>query len=344
MEDARGGVRIAVLGASSVARRRMLPALRDLPGTTLVAVASRSRDKAEAFAGEFGCVAVHGYADLVDRPDVDAVYVSVPNGLHHTWVSRLLEHGKHVLAEKPLTTSVADTADLLAAAAGRGLVLRENITFVHHGLHRRVAELVAAGRIGELRHVDASFCFPPLPRTDVRYDASLGGGSLLDAGIYPVRLAQHFLGDALAVAGSVLREDTATGVDVAGSAVLAAATGQTATVTFGFEHSYGSYYTLWGSAGRLFVDRAFTPPVTWSPVVRIVGQDHAEEITLAAEHQFAASAQSFVAAIRAARVAGTDIDHDTVTATTTRTAELLAAINDGAHRAAPRGQGDGHRR
>jgi NDP-hexose-3-ketoreductase len=343
MDGPNSPVRVGVLGASSIAWRRMLPVLSDLPGATLVAVASRSADKAARFAEEFGCSAVHGYENLVDRPDIDAVYVSVPNGLHLRWVSCLLSQDKHVLAEKPLTTSVADTTDLLRTADKRGLVLRENITFVHHGLHRRVAELVDAGRIGELRHVDAAFCFPPLAPTDVRYDPALGGGALLDAGIYPVRLAQYFLGDSLVVAGSVLRCGD-TGVDVAGSAVLAAGTGQTATVTFGFEHGYGSYYTLWGSAGRLSVDRAFTPPATWSPVVRIVGQDHAEERTLPAEHQFAASAAAFVAAVRTARDGGTDADHDAVARTTTHTAELLARIGEDAHRTGGGGRAGGHRR
>ncbi|MBM7442935.1 Gfo/Idh/MocA family protein [Streptomyces sp. HB132] len=327
-----GPVRIGVLGASSIAWRRTLPALREVPDSTVVAVASREKDKAERFAARFDCAAVHGYEALLERDDIDAVYVSVPNSLHHQWVHRLLMCGKHVLAEKPLTTRPADTAALVELAAHRRLVLRENIAFVHHGLHRRVAELVGAGRIGRLRHIDAAFCFPPLPETDVRYRADLGGGALLDAGLYPVRLAQYFLGNELTVAGAVLREDPAAGVDVAGSAVLAAATGETVTLSFGFEHSYGASYTLWGSSGRLSVDRAFTPPPTMAPLIRIDEQDHAEEITLPAEHQFARSAESFVKAVSRSRSSGSDPDHDAWAATALRTAELLDRIATTAHR------------
>jgi dTDP-3,4-didehydro-2,6-dideoxy-alpha-D-glucose 3-reductase len=338
-----GPVRVGVLGASAVAWRRMLPALRRDPGITVVAIASRDRDKAERFAAEFGCAAMHGYQALVDSADVEAIYIPLPNALHRPWAGAALERDKHVLAEKPLTTSAADTADLIKLAASRGLVLRENFTFVHHGLHERVADLVRSGRIGHLRHVDAAFCFPPLPPADVRYRRDLGGGALLDAGVYPVRLAQYHLGNELTVAGAVLREDPATGVDLAGSAVLASAAGQTATLTFGFEHSYGSRYLLWGSKARLSVDRAFTPPPAHSPLVRIDEQDHAEEIALPAEDQFAKSAAAFAAAVRQARSAGTDPGLDDWAATALRTAELVDRISESARRTGtwPRGTGAG---
>ncbi|MFH8563251.1 Gfo/Idh/MocA family protein [Streptomyces sp. NPDC017988] len=325
-------LRVGVLGASSVAARRTLPALRDVPDTVVAAIASREREKAERFAADFDCEAVHGYEPLLQRDDIDAVYVSVPNSLHHTWVNAALEAGKHVLSEKPLTTGAADTGALARVAAERGLVLRENLAFVHHGLHRRVAELVAQGRIGRLRHVDAAFCFPPLPAHDVRYRPELGGGALLDAGIYPVRLAQYFLGDDLTVAGAVLHDDPASGVDVAGSAVLAASAGQIATVGFGFVHTYGSRYTLWGSEARLTVDRAFTPPATMAPVVRIEEQNRTEELVLPAEHQFAGSVAAFAAAVRETASTGVDSGHPAWAATTVRTAELLDAIHKSAVR------------
>ncbi|WP_320782572.1 Gfo/Idh/MocA family oxidoreductase [Streptomyces sp. CRN 30] len=325
-------LRVGVLGASSVAVRRMLPALREVPDTVVTAIASREREKAERIAADVGCEAVHGYERLLERHDIDAVYVSVPNSRHYTWANAALEAGKHVLSEKPLTTGSADTGALARVAVERGLVLRENLAFVHHGLHRRVAELVAQGRLGELRHVDAAFCFPPLPAHDVRYRPELGGGALLDAGIYPVRLAQYFLGDDLTVAGAVLHDDPALGVDVAGSAVLAASAGQIATVNFGFVHTYGSRYTLWGSQARLTVDRAFTPPATMAPVVRIEEQDHAEELVLPAEHQFAGSVTAFAAAVRETAATGVDSGHAAWAATTVRTAELL----DDIHRSAVR--------
>jgi NDP-hexose-3-ketoreductase len=310
----------------------MLPVLRDDKAIELVAIASRDPRKADEFAAEFGCAAVHRYETLLERDDVDAVYLPVPNALHHRWAREAILRDKHVLAEKPMTTSAADTADLVKLAAGKGIVLRENIAFLHHGLHRRVADLVRDGRIGALAHVDASFCFPPLPGDDVRYRPELGGGALLDVGLYVVRLAQYFLGGDLTVAGAALRQDPSTGVDVGGSAVLCSATGRTATLTFGFDRSYRAHYQLWGSTGRLSVDRAFTPPHTYAPVVRVDEQDRTEETTFPAEHQFAASAAAFAAAVRHARRTGSDPDNGESAAISVRTAELLDAIAAVAHR------------
>lgn len=291
-------VRFGVLGCSSVARRRSIPALVSHPGATLTTVASRDPEKAKMFGLEFGCDAT-GYDELLARDDVDAVYVPLPTALHVPWGLKVLAAGKHLLLEKPSATSADGTRELVRAATERDLVLRENFTFLHHSQHRTVARLLAEGRLGRLRSFSAAFCFPPLPATDIRYDAALGGGSLLDAGVYPVRAAQLLLGDDLTVIGSTLRVDGRTGVDVAGHALLVSAAGVLVEVKFGFEHTYGASYTLWGSTARLTLDRAFTPAATWQPVLRIEEQDHTEELVLPADHQFLGAVASFSDAVLA---------------------------------------------
>jgi NDP-hexose-3-ketoreductase len=315
-------IRVGVLGASGVSRRRMLPALRDDPGTAIAAIASRDPAKAGRFAAEFGGEAVHGYQALLSRDDVDAVYISVPNALHHRWTAAALAAGKHVLCEKPLTTRAEDTRELLAAAAERQLVLRDNFAFVHHGQHRAVRELIGGGRLGEVRHVSAAFCFPPLPAGDVRYRPDLGGGALLDTGVYGIRLAQLLLGDDLAVAGAALRVDPATGVDVSGSALLTSPGGVMVHAMFGFVHNYGAFYQVWGSAARLTVDRPFTPPAGTAPVLRIDEQNHAEELVLPAEEQYGNGVAAFAAAICAGWADG----HATYAATAERTAEIVDRV------------------
>ena len=296
-------VRFGILGCSSVARRRSIPALLAHPGATLAAVASRDPEKAEAVAAESGCAAT-GYDELLARDDVDAVYLPLPTALHVPWGLKVLAAGKHLLLEKPSATTADGARQLVRAAAERGLVLRENFTFLHHAQHGTVARLLAEGRLGRLRSFSGAFCFPPLPATDIRYDAALGGGSLLDAGVYPIRAAQLLLGDDLTVAGTSLRVDGRTGVDVAGHALLVSAAGVLADVKFGFEHTYGASYTLWGSAARLTVDRAFTPQATWQPVLRIDEQDHAEEHVLPAGDQWRDAIASFTAAVAAGHHAG----------------------------------------
>ncbi|MCI3275041.1 Gfo/Idh/MocA family protein [Streptomyces cylindrosporus] len=293
-------LRVGVLGCGGIAMRRMLPAMARTPLVEIAAVASRDRDRAKAAATRFDAVALHGpdgYRHLLDRDDVDAVYVPLPPALHAPWTARALESGKHALVEKPMTTDARQAHDLADLAKSRSLVLMESFMFLHHSQHRAVGRLVDTGRIGELRCLTAEFGFPPLPPEDIRYRPDLGGGALLDAGVYTVRAAGLLLGDALSVVGSTLVSDPATGVDIRGDALLRAPGPATAHLSFGFTHAYRSAYTLWGSTGRIVVGRAFTPPPDHSPVLRVERQDHVEEVTLPPDDQFANLAARFAAMV-----------------------------------------------
>ncbi|WP_198943420.1 Gfo/Idh/MocA family protein [Actinokineospora bangkokensis] len=316
-------LRVGLLGCSSIARRRTLPALRATPAAAVTAVAARDPRRAEAFAAESGTgAAALTYEQLLAADDVDAVYVSLPNSEHHRWAEAALLAGKHVLCEKPMTTTAAATTALTRLAAERGLVLRENFTFLHHPQHARVQRLLADGRIGAPRTLTAEFCIPPLPGTDIRYRADLGGGALLDAGVYPLRLARLLLGPGLAVAGATLRVDKARDVDVAGLVLLVSPDGVFASLGFGFQHGYRSRYAVHGATGTLTADKAFTPPATWQPVLRVEEQDHTEEHTLPAADQFALA----VAAFTTAALAGPDPTGAATAAPCTDTARLVDEV------------------
>lgn len=295
-------VRFGVLGCSAIAWRRTLPALLAQPATTVTWVASRDPEKAKRFAAEFDCGATD-YAGLLERDDVDAVYLPLPPSLHREWGSAALRAGKHLLTEKPLAASVADAEELVRVAVAHRRVLRENFMFLHHPQHATVRALLDAGRIGTARMLHASFCIPPLPPSDIRYVPQLGGGALLDVGVYPLRLAQLLLGTDLRVAGASLREDPVRGVDVGGQALLVSGSGVLASLDFGFEHGYGSRYAVWGSTGRLLLDRAFTPPPDHQPVLRVEEQDEVEELALPPAAQFECSVASFAEAVLAGRSA-----------------------------------------
>ncbi|MBB4934075.1 NDP-hexose-3-ketoreductase [Lipingzhangella halophila] len=315
-------VRFGILGCADIARRRTIPAMLREPGAELVAVASRSAATAREFTTLFGNEAVEGYGSLVERTDIDALYIPLPAGLHHEWILRALNAGKHVLAEKPLTTNYQDTVEAVEIARSRGLTLMENLTYTYHGMHATVRELVATGTVGELRTVSAAFAIPPLRDGDIRYRPELGGGSLADNGIYPLSAALLHLGPELDVVGAALKRAAQHSVDVAGNALLSTPSGQTATVTFGFEHSYLCQYVLWGSEGRVVVDRAYTPPPTLRPTIRVEQQDTTWERTLAAEDQFAHCLRAFVRS-----VAGTAPDlPGTATADLLRRARLMDRV------------------
>ncbi|WAZ24634.1 Gfo/Idh/MocA family oxidoreductase [Streptomyces cinnabarinus] len=313
-------VGLGLLGCADIAIRKVLPALTPDSGLRLVAVASRAPEKAKEVAVRFGTRAVTGYAELLTDPEVDAVYIPLPPALRGRWVRAALDAGKHVFAEKPLTTNARETAALAARAASSGLALMENYMFVHHAQHAYVRTLLSDGAIGELRTFQAAFTIPPRPAGDHRLDAALGGGALLDGAGYPIRAAQYFLGDDLTVLGASLHRGAPQAVDTAGAALLRTPTGVTAHLTFGMEHFYVSRYQLLGTTGQITVDHAFTTPADHRPLIRVDHHDHQERRTLPPDNQCANTLAHFASAVRT----GTPTD----IATSVAQSGIVEAIRD----------------
>jgi predicted dehydrogenase len=180
-------VRIGVLGAARIAPNALMEPARVVDGVEVGAVAARDRSRAEAFAARYGVPAVHdSYDDLLADPSLDAVYIPLPNGLHARWMLAALRAGKHVLCEKPFTSNAAQAREVEAAAEQAGLVVMEAFHYRYHPLAQRMAELAHGGELGRIQRVETVMCFP-LPRfSDIRYDFSLAGGALMDAGCYAV--------------------------------------------------------------------------------------------------------------------------------------------------------------
>ncbi len=199
-------VRWGILGTAKIARNLFLPSLREAGGEP-AAVAGRDADRAARWAADNGIGrAVTGYQDLIDGPDVDALYIPLPNALHGEWTIRALEAGKPVLCEKPLTGSVAQTGRVLAAARQTGTPLWEAFAFPFHDQMARLRGILADGAIGDLREIQSGFHFLMSdPETNVRMFAELEGGALLDVGCYPVRLASPAAATSTCPAGSAAR-------------------------------------------------------------------------------------------------------------------------------------------
>jgi predicted dehydrogenase len=180
-------VRIGVLGAARIAPAALMKPAQGIGDVEVGAVAARDRRRAQAFAARHGIAAVHdSYADLLADPSLDAVYIPLPNGLHAQWTLAAIRAGKHVLCEKPFTANAAQAREVAAAAEGTGLVVMEAFHYRYHPLAQRMAEIVHGGDLGRVQRVETAMCFP-LPRfSDIRYDFSLAGGALMDAGCYAV--------------------------------------------------------------------------------------------------------------------------------------------------------------
>jgi NDP-hexose-3-ketoreductase len=287
------------MGCADVAWRVMLPAMAESASVRAVAVASRDPGKAARFAERFSCEAVVGYEALLERDDVEAVYIPLPTGLHEEWVTRTLRAGKHVLVEKSLAMDYESAQSMCGLAEEEGLLLMENFMFPHHAQHQQVNGLVGNGSLGEIRMLRSTFGFPPLPADNFRYRRQLGGGALLDAGAYVVKAASLFLGSELKLLGAHLHTDNRAGVEVHGSAMFSNAKGQVAQIGFGFDHYYQCRYELLGAAGRLVAERAFTAPPFFRPTIRLQQQDHEQIFAARADNQAANMLSCFAAAIAA---------------------------------------------
>ncbi len=189
--------RILRWGLLSTARinRALIPPLRASTRNQLLAVASRTPERAQAYAREWRIPRAFGsYEALLADPEIDVIYNSLPNGLHAEWTIRAAQAGKHVLCEKPLALTLAEVDAMAAAARAAGVVVAEAFMYRHHPQTLRVLELVRQGAIGALRLVRGSFTFNLTRPGDVRLDPAQGGGSLWDVGCYPVSYARAVIG------------------------------------------------------------------------------------------------------------------------------------------------------
>ncbi len=199
--------------------RLFLEGAREANGVEIRAVASRDRAKAEEYARQNEIPTAHGsYEALLEDPDVEAVYISLPNSLHVEWSIRALEHGKHVLCEKPLSRRAKEVDRAFDAAEHNGRLLMEAFMWRHNPQTRRLSELLAGGAVGRIRVIRAAFGFVARDRENVRLQTGLDGGALMDVGCYCVSATRLIAGEPERVsAEQALGGD---GVDVAFAATM----------------------------------------------------------------------------------------------------------------------------
>ena len=251
-------IRWGILGAGGIADTFV----NDLAaaGIAVAAVGSRDADKARRFADDHGITTAHGsYDDLVADPEVDAVYVATPHVFHEQNALLAVRAGKHVLVEKPFTVSADEAGRVLAAAREAGVVALEAMWTRYLPQQARLREVVRSGVIGEPRLLTAAH-MQSLP-TDPQHrlnDPALGGGALLDLGVYPVSFAHDLLGPVAAVAATAVLSDQ--GVDRRTGITLRHANGATSNLFCALDTAGRNDAVLHGSAGRIEIDHTFYAP------------------------------------------------------------------------------------
>jgi xylose dehydrogenase (NAD/NADP) len=256
----------------------------------IVAVASRDASRARAYAREKGIERSFGsYEELLADPEVDAVYIGLPNGLHVEWTIKALKAGKHVLVEKPFSPRAVEVERAFDIADRSGLVLSEAFMWRHHPQTRRLIELLP--RIGEVRLVRASFSFP-LDRTgDVRWDPDLDGGALMDVGCYCVSGVRVVLGEPVDVCGYA----TGDGVDTRFAGLMRFEDGALATFDCGFDMPERDGMEVVGAHGVLVLD---DPWHAREPVIELHADGKVERIEVERANSYRLELEDVSAAIR----------------------------------------------
>ncbi len=296
-------VRWGILGTANIARLRVIPALQQSLRSQVLAIASRDRSAAQRAADEMGIPRAHGsYEALVDDPEIDAVYIPLPNHLHAPWTTRAALAGKHVLCEKPIALTADEARELVRIRDQTGVQIGEAFMVRSHPRWHAAKALVAAGRIGELRMINGHFSYARKGAANIRNTREWGGGALLDIGCYPVALSRWLYDAEPVEVMATIDRDPEFGVDRFVAGILRFANG-TASFTCSGQLALAQSMQLHGTTGRIDVPLPFNPSES-TPTQLVVddgrdlvgtGQD---TIELPPVNQFVRQGDAFVDAIQ----------------------------------------------
>lgn len=272
----QSSIRWGILGTGQIAHA-FATGLKDVPGAELAAVGSRTADSARAFANEFGAARHYGdYQSLATAPQLDVIYIATPHTAHAENTIMCLQAGKAVLCEKPFTINQRQAAEVVALAKQQNLFLMEAMWTRYLPAIQEAKRLLDQGAIGVPRHVQADFGFAAIVGAEHRLRSKeLGGGALLDVGIYPLSLAAHFLGEVVDVYAQATLSDT--GVDEQTAFVLSHRSGALSSCTCSIVAQSPILLTISGSAGVMQLNAPFFKSQSLT-ITNAIGANHTIEL------------------------------------------------------------------
>ena len=299
-------IRIGVLGAAAIVPMALTNPARAVPEAQVVAIAARDPKRAQAFARKHHVPRVHPtYDDLLADPEVDAIYNPLPNSLHAEWTLRALGAGKHVLCEKPFASNTKEAEAMARAAQETGLVLSEAFAYRYHPLSARIKEIISRGDLGNIKHIEAQFCFLlPSPK-NIRFNYGLAGGALMDCGCYPVSLIRYVAEAEPSVEEAHARL-FAPQVDHKMSAALSFADGRTAHLVCDMLSPYlfRSFVHIKGDAGILRVINPYHPH--WFNWLSVRGRNGSQSEYIRDQNVYTLQLRAFIQAIHGEMKLNTD--------------------------------------
>lgn len=286
-------IKWAVLGWARIARKEVIPAICRTANSQFYALASRHEEHLDECRAEFGCVKVYrGYLDILKDPEVDAVYIPLPNSMHKEWAIAAARHGKHVLCEKPMALTPEDAEAMIAAAQENQVLLMEAFMYRYTERIARVREILDQGVIGPVKFIHSSFRFDLDRANTIKVQPELGGGALYDVGCYPVNFANMVTANEPVAVAAEAHADH--GVDISFSGVLKYPEGAIATVSCGFNSFRRVFSEIVGTQGTLEVPDTFMGN---AGSIRLITAAGAQEIPVAESDRYGLEIADFAQAI-----------------------------------------------
>ncbi len=253
-------VKWGVLGAASIAVRKVIPGMQKGGYCEISAIASRDKRKAEDAAGKLGIAKAYGsYEELLRDGEIEAVYNPLPNHLHVPWSVKAAEAGKHVLCEKPISLNVAEAKGLLAVRDRTGVKIGEAFMVKTHPQWLRTQEIIRSGGIGDLRAIAGVFSYFNRNPDNVRHKVEWGGGGLMDIGCYPITMSRFIFGEEPVRVVGTLERDPDFGTDRLASVILEFSSGQS-IFTCGTQAAYFQRMHFLGTSGRVEIEIPWNAP------------------------------------------------------------------------------------
>lgn len=293
-------VRWGVMGCAGIADWGVLPGLKMTDVATLTAVASRTLSKAQAFAEKHGASKPYGsYEELLADPDIEVVYIPLPNGLHAEWTIKSMRAGKDVLCEKPIAMNAAEAREIEAVRQQTGRLCIEAFAYRFNPVVAKAIEISRSGDLGELRFISTCTSFfmaEPDPK-NVRLLAGFGGGALYDVGCYAINAQRMFAGREPLTAWATMKWSDRFGVDMSGTAMLDFGDGLKGTLGWGFETSYASPPSVSGTQASLVAPFGWRAP-EGHPALLLISGGKVKEIQLEHKNDYMGEVQDMSEAVR----------------------------------------------
>jgi len=248
-------IKIGLIGYSSISKKSTIPAIQQCDGVILDKIGTR--DKRSGYT----------YQDILES-DVDAIYVSLPVGLHYEWGKKVLESGKHLLLEKTFTETYNQAKELFDISEDLGLTCMEALMFQFHPLQSKINDLLS--EVGKIKSVESYFAFPHFEnKNDIRYQNAIGGGAKLDCLVYPLGFTFNILGYDYYDFEPITSWDSTNDIDEYGN-IRIRYKNSLANISYGFGHSYRNEITIWGETASLTVRRVFSRPEICDEKIHII--------------------------------------------------------------------------